>query len=212
MGCFIIKLCNRPQVHLLREQSSSSLTSSYWSSTDRRTLIPPTQKVIPCLFLEKRESAFFSLIDCPVNPSLLLISCLISDAISASYQTSFPWKMTQQEIGLHFHWTRVSRSLCFSVVRQRPCHVGNTSSHSNTEVRQNWAWIVLGWETAWELPRAAGMCLLIYAAKGWVGNANLPPLPIVVVKPYPLEHLQWYNGTIDTSGELYKWTDFKSFN
>ena len=32
-----------------------------------------------------------------------------------------------------------------------PCQVGNTSSYSNTEVKQHWAWIVLGWETAWEL-------------------------------------------------------------
>ena len=30
------------------------------------------------------------------------------------------------------------------------CHVGNTSSHLNTEVNQHWAWLVLGWETAWE--------------------------------------------------------------
>ena len=28
------------------------------------------------------------------------------------------------------------------------CHVGNTNSHTNTEVRQHWARIVLGWETA----------------------------------------------------------------
>ncbi len=26
-------------------------------------------------------------------------------------------------------------------------HVGYTSSHSNTEVKQHWAWIILGWET-----------------------------------------------------------------
>ena len=30
------------------------------------------------------------------------------------------------------------------------CHVGNNSSHLSTEVNQHWAWIVLGWETAWE--------------------------------------------------------------
>ena len=31
-----------------------------------------------------------------------------------------------------------------------PCHVGSTSSHLNTEVKQHRAWIVIGWETAWE--------------------------------------------------------------
>ena len=33
----------------------------------------------------------------------------------------------------------------------RPWYVGNTRSHLNTEVKQHWAWIVLEWETAWEL-------------------------------------------------------------
>jgi hypothetical protein len=27
------------------------------------------------------------------------------------------------------------------------CHVGYTSSHSSTEVKQLWAWIGVGWET-----------------------------------------------------------------
>ena len=33
----------------------------------------------------------------------------------------------------------------------RPSNGGNTISHSNTEVKQHWAWKVLGWATAWEL-------------------------------------------------------------
>ena len=33
---------------------------------------------------------------------------------------------------------------------QRPYHVEHTSSRPNTEVKQHWARIVLGWETAWE--------------------------------------------------------------
>ena len=37
------------------------------------------------------------------------------------------------------------------ILASRPCHVGNTISRSNTEVKQHWAWIVLGWVTAWEL-------------------------------------------------------------
>ena len=34
---------------------------------------------------------------------------------------------------------------------QRPYHVERTSSRPITEVKQHWARIVLGWETAWEL-------------------------------------------------------------
>ena len=33
---------------------------------------------------------------------------------------------------------------------QRPYHVENTSSRPITEVKQRWARLVLGWETAWE--------------------------------------------------------------
>jgi hypothetical protein len=33
---------------------------------------------------------------------------------------------------------------------QRPYHVECTGSRQITEVKQRWAWIVLGWETAWE--------------------------------------------------------------
>ena len=33
---------------------------------------------------------------------------------------------------------------------QRPYHVENIGSRPITEVKQNWAWLVLGWVTAWE--------------------------------------------------------------
>ncbi len=39
---------------------------------------------------------------------------------------------------------------------QRIYHVGHTSSHSNTEVKQHWAWILLGWETLQGIPGSAG--------------------------------------------------------
>ena len=39
----------------------------------------------------------------------------------------------------------------FQIKSSRTCHVGNTSCHLNTEVKQHWVWRVLGWETAWEL-------------------------------------------------------------
>ena len=46
--------------------------------------------------------------------------------------------------------------------RQRPYHVENTSSRPITEVKQRWARLVLGWETAWEhrvlLSFAFGLC------------------------------------------------------
>ena len=35
-------------------------------------------------------------------------------------------------------------------LRQRPYHVENTGSRPITEVKQRWAWLVLGWVTAWE--------------------------------------------------------------
>ncbi len=35
-------------------------------------------------------------------------------------------------------------------------HVGYTSSHSYTEVKQHWAWIILGWETLQGIPGSAG--------------------------------------------------------
>ena len=49
------------------------------------------------------------------------------------------------------------------------CNVGNTSSYSNTEVRQYCAWMVLGWETGRELqllllkPKAGLRCGTMWA-------------------------------------------------
>ena len=36
------------------------------------------------------------------------------------------------------------------ISRQRPYHIEYTSSRPITEVKQCWARLVLGWETAWE--------------------------------------------------------------
>ena len=44
----------------------------------------------------------------------------------------------------------IRSKICLSSC-QRPYHVEHTSSRPITEVKQHWAWIVLGWETAWEL-------------------------------------------------------------
>ena len=51
-----------------------------------------------------------------------------------------PLKEVSKYLSLNFHPT----------FRQRPYHVEHTSSRSITEVKQRWAWLVLGWETAWE--------------------------------------------------------------
>jgi hypothetical protein len=40
--------------------------------------------------------------------------------------------------------------------RQRIYHVQYTSSHSNTEVKQHWAWIILGCETLKGISSSAG--------------------------------------------------------
>ena len=39
--------------------------------------------------------------------------------------------------------------ICY-VHRQRPYHVECTASRPISEVKQRWAWLVLGWVTAWE--------------------------------------------------------------
>ena len=36
------------------------------------------------------------------------------------------------------------------VRRQRPYHAEHTGSRLITAVKQRWAWLVLGWVTAWE--------------------------------------------------------------
>ena len=45
---------------------------------------------------------------------------------------------------------RLIRSNFYPIPRQRPYHVEHTSSRPITEVKQRWARLVLGWETAWE--------------------------------------------------------------
>ncbi len=42
------------------------------------------------------------------------------------------------------------RGNVITLYRQRPYHAESTGSHLNTEVKQRWAKLVLGWETAWE--------------------------------------------------------------
>ena len=58
-------------------------------------------------------------------------------------------------VGITFLVTFTSTGMSYSSTfllhpRQRPYHVENTSSRPITAVKQRWAWLVLGWETAWE--------------------------------------------------------------
>jgi hypothetical protein len=50
---------------------------------------------------------------------------------------------------------------------QQSSHVGYTSSHSNTEVKQHWTCIVLGWETLQIISGSAG------TPKGILSNASI---------------------------------------
>ena len=42
------------------------------------------------------------------------------------------------------------RPMCGSFDSLRPYHPEHTRSRLISEVKQGWAWLVLGWETAWE--------------------------------------------------------------
>ena len=90
--------------------------------------------------------------------------------------------ISQSTSKLNFYWFE----FC-----QQPCLVGNTRSHSNTEVRQNWALIVLGWETAWELQVQLVWVWILMLLQD-EGTVSMWP-PLMVVKPRcpsQVEHLQ----------------------
>ena len=65
-----------------------------------------------------------------------------------------------------------------SVPCQRPYHAEHTSSRPITEVKQHWARIVLGWETAWEhrvlLAFYFASIYLKTAKTAYFGSAPLP--------------------------------------
>ena len=51
------------------------------------------------------------------------------------------------------YWNALLRFLCLDLkmaCRQRPYHIEHTGSRLITAVKQRWAWLVLGWVTAWE--------------------------------------------------------------
>ena len=55
------------------------------------------------------------------------------------------------------------------------CLVENTRSHLNPEVTQNWAWIVLVWETAWELQvLLAWVQVLMLLSGKWTMSIRAP--------------------------------------
>src|SRR5512137_927544 len=46
---------------------------------------------------------------------------------------------------------------------QWPYHTESAGSHLNTKVKQCWAWLVLGWETTWELQVPLTFCFNFFA-------------------------------------------------
>jgi hypothetical protein len=82
---------------------------------------------------------------------------VIQNSLSSllSYLVCFSFKVSSVHLPL-FLLLSTSRSAYFKrqnvclLPCQRPYHVEHTSSRPITEVKQHWARIVLGWETAWE--------------------------------------------------------------
>ena len=73
---------------------------------------------------------------------------------------------------------------------KQPCHVGNTCSHLNNQVKQHWTWIVLGWETGWELPvLLAWVWKLMLLIGNWTVLIRGPLVDVTL----RLSIKKWYN-------------------
>ncbi len=70
---------------------------------------------------------------------------------SVNYESVVFLKYRPPLESLHNQQVHKQTGLC-----QRINHVGYTSSHLNTEVKQHWAWILLGWETLQGISGSAG--------------------------------------------------------
>ena len=70
--------------------------------------------------------------------------------------------------------------------RQRSYHVKNTSSRPITEVKQHWARLVLGWETAWEHWVLLSLLLFspyfIHFQLSWVIRKGSPSIKVGMVE------------------------------
>ena len=59
-----------------------------------------------------------------------------------------------------------------SFFSQRPYHAECTSSRPITEVKQHWALLVLGWETAWEHRVLLAFCVQLFPTQSVGGGSN----------------------------------------
>ncbi len=97
-------------------------------------------------------------------PGIALCECIIiltrckQGCSSFVSQTKVYDRYSYMSVGKHLLCLTVYRYLWFvnNLSRQRIYHVVYTSSHSNTEVKQHWAWILIGWETLQGIPGSAG--------------------------------------------------------
>ena len=70
----------------------------------------------------------------------------------------------------------------------------------NTKVKQHWVWIVLGWETAWELRELLAWVQTLKLLGGEC-TVRVWPTPLVAVEPRCLTQVVSPKSTLSTSEE-----------
>ena len=86
--------------------------------------------------------------------------------------------LTWERYGAARHDIKKRRVYC----HQRPYHVQSTGSRLITAVKQRWAWLVLGWVTAWEhhVLLALFFYLLFKHILSFFFISKILPLPVTV--------------------------------
>ena len=106
--------------------------------------------LLPHKIKTKEKAIGFTVISCRHR-------CIQNQSFSLQWcnSSSFPWVLTCFPSS-HFNFLKKWQQL-FSF--NKPVSMGpktyqleNTSSHTITEVKQSWAWLVLGWETVQVMP------------------------------------------------------------
>ena len=118
------------------------------------------------LLIEKRNSARFLWLVLKTRPHLHRISHNKHPSLLQNW-----CGLVQVRVMLAAWHLELDKRPSFSLFsRQRPYHVEYTSSRPITEVKQHWARIVLGWETAWELLVLLAFCTFPFSppsVKAW---------------------------------------------
>jgi hypothetical protein len=97
------------------------------------------------------KKSFYNI--CPRSGSVSWTKVKKSARFSEETRSYLPFKLiliSCEQNSIRFYFKKVK------VLSADFYHVGYTSSHTNTEVKQHWAWILLGWETLQEIPGSAG--------------------------------------------------------